>query len=248
MLTRSPSLLLLFVAPFVVSLPAEELAGVPVTVLSRSVVEVPGGTVTYLRIRPPLLPSRPAPPPAAAPVSLSPEIQAAMERAEAKPFAMLAVTATVFTRPDDSAAVTELTWRDGERLFRVWSNADFRLLRQLTDIETETHRFQWFPFIDVVPLAEVPPEQRPAGLALFSSASAPDALPEYYLEGTATDAAEVEPELGAFDWLHAHYHINRAQLAADLFRREAEAAEQAHQAAEAAVRPKAEKVYFWKIR
>ena len=44
---------------------AEILAGQTVTVLSRTVVEVPSGTVTVLRIRPPLLPTRPAPPPPA---------------------------------------------------------------------------------------------------------------------------------------------------------------------------------------
>ena len=88
MLTRCLSLLLLLAPPFAASLPAEELAGVPVTVLSRSVVEVPGGTVTYLRIRPPLLPTRALPPPpSATPAPLSPAMQAALEQAEAKPMA-----------------------------------------------------------------------------------------------------------------------------------------------------------------
>lgn len=226
----------------------EELAGVPVTVLARSVVEVPGGTVTYLRIRPPILPARPAPPPPAPAAPLPAEQQAALERLEAKPYSVLAVTATVYTRADGSAAVTELTWRDGARSFRAWSAADFRLLRQLNDIETETHRFQWFPFIDAVPLAELAPDRRPAGLALFPAAPAPDALPEYYLEGSAEDSAAAGPALDALDWLHAYYHLNQADLAADLARREAEAAEQARRQAEEPARPREEKVYFWKIR
>jgi hypothetical protein len=167
----------------------ETLAGQPVTVLSRTVVEVPNGTVTYLRIRPPVLPSAPPPPAPAAP--LSPEQQAALERAEAKPYVTLALTATVYTRVDGSAAITELTWREGERSFRAFSNADWRLLRQLNDIETETHRFQYFPFVDAQPLAELPSAQQPAGLALFPATPVPGALPEYYLEGTEADAAAV---------------------------------------------------------
>jgi len=229
----------------------EMLAGQPVTVLSRTVVEVPNGTVTFLRIRPPLLPTPPPAPPPAPAAPLSPEQQAVIERAEAKPYLTLALTATVYTRADGSAAVTLLTWRDGERSFVCWSNADWRLLRQLNDIETETHRFQYFPFIDALPLAELPPDQQPAGLSLFPSAPEPDALPQYYLEGSAADATAAEPVLGALDWLHAHVHIHRAELIrqlADLTRREAEAAEQARQAAAEAAKPRHEKVFFWKIR
>lgn len=230
---------------------AEELAGVPVEVLQRSVVTIPNGTVTYLRIRPPVLPPRPAPPPPAPDAPLSPEMQAALERAEAKTFATLTLTATVYTRADGSVAVTKLTWRDGERSFTAWSTADFRLLRQLADIETETHCFQYFPFVDAQPLAELPADQQPAGLALLPSALAPEALPEYYLEDGEAAAAATEPVLAALDWLHARVHLHRAELIleqADLARREAEAAERARQAAEAAALPRHEKVYFWKIR
>ena len=244
--------LLLAAPPFFASAAeTETLAGQPVEVLSRSVVVSPNGSTTYLRIRPPALPPRPAPPPPAPETPLSPEQQAALERAEAKPYVSLALTATVYTRADDSAAVTELTWRDGERGFRAWSTADWRLLRQLNDIETETHRFQYFPFIDAQPLAELPPAQQPAGLALFPAAPAPDALPEYYLEGTEADAAAAGPVPDALDHLLAIYHVRHAELVAqlaDLVRREAAAAEQARQAAEAPAQPRHEKVFFWKIR
>ena len=250
-LARPASVLAILALPVLRAAETETLQGVPVTVLSRSVVAVPNGTVTYLRISPPLLPTRPAPPPPAPEAPLTPEQQAALERAEAKPYATLALTATVYTRADGSAAVTELTWRDGERAFRCWSTCDFRLLRQLSEIETETHRFQYFPFVDAQPLAELPPDQQPSGLSLFPEAPSADALPEYYFEGTEADAAATEPVLAALDWLHAHVHLNRevllAQLA-ELARREAEAAEQARQAAEAAAQPRHEKVFFWKIR
>ena len=238
--------LLLAAPPFRASAAeTETLAGQPVEVLSRTVVKVPSGLVEYLRIRPP------APPPPAPEVPLSPELQAALERAEAKPYVSLALTATVYTRADDSAAVTELTWRDGARAFRAWSNAEWRLLRELHDIETETHRFQYFPFIDAQPLAELPPAQQPAGLALFPAAPAPDALPEYYLEGSEADAAAAGPVLDALDHLLAIYHVRHDELVAqlaDLVRREAEAAEQARQAAEAPAQSRHEKVFFWKIR
>lgn len=229
----------------------EMLAGQPVTVLARSVVEVPNGTVTYLRIRPPALPPKPAPTPPAPETPLSPEQQAALERAEAKPCVSLALTATVYTRADDSVAVTELAWHDGDRRFTAWSTADWRLLRQLHDVETETHRFQYFPFIDAQPLAELPADQQPAGLALFPVAPAPGALPEYFFEGTEADAAAAGPVLDALDHLLALYHVRHAELVAqlaDLARREAEAAEQARLAAEAPAQPRHEKVYFWKIR
>lgn len=231
-------------------LSAEDIAGVPVTVLSRSVVETPSGTVTYLRIRPPALPTRPAPPPPAPDAPLTPELQAALERAEAKPFVVLAVTATVYTRTDGSAALTELTWRDQTRAYRAWSGADFRLLRQINDIETATHRFQWFPFINTVALADLAAEEQPAALALFPApvAATDDAPPDYFLEDGAEDAAAAEPALTALDWLHAYYHLRRADLAADLLRRETEAAEQARRQAEEAAKPRHEKVYFWKIQ
>jgi hypothetical protein len=229
----------------------ETLAGQPVTVLARTVVEVPNGTVTYLRIRPPVLQPKPAPPPPAPAAPLSPEQQAALDLAESKTHATLTLTAIVYTRADDSAAVTELTWRDGERSFRAWSTADWRLLRQLNDIETETHRFQYFPFVDAQPLAELPPAQQPAGLALFPAAPVPGALPEYYLEGTESDAVAAGPVLDALDHLLAIYHVRHAELVvqlADLARREAEAADQARLAVLEAAKPRHEKVFFWKIQ
>jgi hypothetical protein len=227
---------------------AETFNGVPVEVLGRSVVVVPNGTVTYLRIRPPVFPTQPSPPPPAPEVPLSAEAQAALELEASKTYETLSVTATVYTRADGSAAVTELTWREGERTFRAWSNADFRLLAQLSEIETASHRFLWSPFVSEISLAELPSEQSPAGLALFPVDPPADTLPEYYFEGSEADAASVAPTLAALDWLHAHYYLHKTELAADLARREAEAAEQARLAAEAAAKPRHEKIYFWKVQ
>lgn len=196
--------------------PVEQLADRPVSVLSRTITTIPGGTVSYLRIRPPLLPARPPAPVPEPAAPISPERLAAMERAEAKPYVSLALTATVYTRADGSAALTELRWHDADRSYRAWSGADWRLLSQLSHIETETHRFFYFPFIDAIPLSELPPGQPPAGLALLPAASAPDALPEYYLEGAPADAAATEPVLSLLDWLHAHVHLHRAELQAQL--------------------------------
>lgn len=224
------------------------LQGTPVEVLSRSIVTLPNGSVTFIRIRPPVLPPKPIPPPPPPETPLSPEDQAALEREELKIYDTLSVTATVYTHADGTVAVTELTWRDEERSFRAWSTADFRLLRQLRDISLETHRFQWFPFIDSMPLAEVPTGQQPFGLQLFPSAPEPDALPEYCFEGTEAEAASVAPALAALDWLHAHYYLNKAELALDLARREAEGAAQAIKAAEDAKRPRHQQIYFWKIQ
>lgn len=226
---------------------AEELAGIPVSVLTRTVVEVPNGTVTYLRIRPPNLPPRPAPPQPAPDVPLSPKQQAALERYEAKTFAFLAVTATVYTRSDDSVAVTELTWRDEARSYRAWSNADFRLLSQINEIETATHRFQWFPFISTQALAGLTVSEQPVGLALFGQADL-ESVSEYYLEDGIEAATAAEASLDALDLLHARHHLHRDELAAELTQRETEAAERAEKAAAQAARPKNEKVYFWKIQ
>jgi len=52
----------------------------------------------------------------------------------------------------------------------------------------------------------------------------------------------------ALDGLLGAIAEHREQLAADLARREAEAAEQARQAAADAAKPRHEKVFFWKIR
>jgi hypothetical protein len=222
--------------------------GVPVEVLGRSTTKIPGGSVTLIRIRPPAIPARQEPPVSVHTAPVSAEAKAALEREDAKPYSILSVTCMVYTRADGSVGVTELTWRDGERQFRAWSTADFRLLRQFSNLSLEKYRIQWMPFIDALPLAEVPAGQQPVGLQLFPASREPNALPEYYFEGSEEDAADAAPALAALDWLHAEYYLHKEQLAADIAQREAAAAEQARKAAENAAKPKEHTVFFWKIQ
>ena len=222
--------------------------GKPVEVLGRSTTKIPGGSVTFIRIRPPVAAPVPATPPPAPSAPLSVERVAALEREDKRTFSSFSVTATVYTRVDGSVAVTELTWRKDEQcIFRAWSTADFRLLRQLWDIPLENHRFQWFPFINSVPLSEVAGDQQPIGLQLFPEIRNDDDLPEYFFEGTEPEANAAALELAALDWLHAFYHLNKKSLAEDLAKREAAAAEHARKAAEDAAKPKNHTVFFWKI-
>jgi hypothetical protein len=219
-------------------LAADALDGIPVTVLSRSTVTEGERTITYVRIRPPALPPRPvpAPVPSAAPSAAD---LAEWARLEAKPRITLAVSATVHLRPP---VVTELRWRSGGREWVAWSNVDFRLLSQLTDWETETAVYNWFPF-----LFEIGPnhEQRPADLGLAPASEQTPA--EYVVEGTAAEVAAAEADLAPLDYLHAYHDVNRAELIAAQAAREAAAAEAARQAALAPTKPKDQTIYFWKI-
>lgn len=213
------------------------------TELSRKVVDLGTHKITYIRVTPPRIPQSPAAP-IPAPAPLSPEQVARYERRAVKVHATLSVTGIVYVGTPGVPTVTELSWSDeAGRRFRCWSNADFRLLTQLNDIETETHVFMWFPFISEIPLSEVPPADRPAGLSLFTAA---DTAPEYFFEGTDADMAAAASTLAGLDYLHALYEINRAQLAQDYARRVAEAKEQAEALAKNPPKPADSVIHFWK--
>lgn len=218
---------------------ADAIDGIPVTVLSRSTVNEGERTITYVRIRPPALPPRPAPAPVPSVAPSAAEL-AEWARQEAKPRIMLGVSATVHLRPP---VVTELRWRSAGREWVAWSNVDFRLLSQLTDWETETAFYFWFPF-----LSEVGPEddERPADLGLAPASEQTPA--EYVVEGTAAEVAAAEADLAPLDYLHAYHDVNRADLLVAQAAREAAAAEAERKAALALPKPKEQTIYFWKIK
>jgi hypothetical protein len=208
--------------------------------LARKVVDFGTHKITYIRITPPALP--PVPPQSETPpVTPTAEELAAQERRAAKAHGNLTVTAVVYV---GAPTVTELSWisEEGQR-FRAWSNADFRLLTQLNDIETETHIFMWFPFVSEVSVEEIAPEDRPAGLSLFTAA---DTASEYFFEGTEQDAAKAAVTLAGLDFLHAFYQIHRARLAEDHARRIAEAAAQAEELAKNPPKRPDTVIHFWK--
>lgn len=217
---------------------ADALDGIPLTVLSRSTVAEGERTITYVRIRPPALPPRPAPVPVPSAKPTAADL-AEWARLEAKPRLMLGVSATVHLRPP---VVTELRWRSASREWVAWSNVDFRLLSQLTDFETEAAFYNWFPF-----MSEVGPEddERPADLGLAPASAQTPA--EYVVEGTAAEVAAAEPDLAPLDYLHAYHDVNRSELLAAQAARAAAAAEAARQSALAAPKPKDQTIYFWKI-
>ena len=216
---------------------AESVKGIPVTVLARREVTLAGGSITYLLIRPPSLTPPPASPPAPV-TSPSAEELAAQALHDAKTYVNLGMGAIVYAGPP---TVTELSWNlpDGRR-FRAFSSVDFTHLSQLTELETATTIYGWGTLV-----SEGDPAELPTGVREALSA-APGA--QYLFEGTEADAQANESMLGALDYLHAYYQLHEATLVAATASRKAEAAEWERQAAEAAARPRHEKIYFWKVQ
>lgn len=208
-------------------------------VLARQEITLGRDTLAFVRIRPPQLPP-PVPPPQPPPVDATPD---ALET-PGKPQLILALEAEVYLGVSATApALTRLTWREGEEVYQAWSNADFRLLTQITSEETATHHVLWFPFVTETEASSI---TYPAPLAEL--AAQPAAAPvEYLFEGNAARAAQAEPVLSFLDLLHARYALHRDELHADLLRRRAEEIER-RQAAEAeAARPKRQTLYYWKM-
>lgn len=215
----------------------ETLNGVPVQVLARSTVKLPDRVVTFIRIRPPAFPPRPAAP---APDSSEPSAEEVLAelRLAAKQHVTLSMTAVTYA---GSPIITELSWTrqtDGRR-FVAYSSADFTHLTQLRDIETPSTVYSWFPFV-----SEADPTELPSGIREALTVNGPEV--EYLFEGSEADATAEDSTLQALDYLHAYYQLNKATLIADTARREAEAAERARQAAIQAALPKDETIYFWK--
>ena len=229
-----PLLSLFASSPFVC---AESLNGVPVEVLARRVVTLANGSITYLLIKPPALASQPAPPPTPVTPPSEAEIAAQVLR-DAKTYVDLGLRATVYA---GSPTVTEVSWTlaDG-RIFRAFSSVDFTYLSQFTELEVETTIYGLGLLV-----SDDDPAELPAGVREALSA-APGA--QYLFEGSEADAQANEVRLQALDHLHAYYQLNEAALVAATASRLAEAVEQARQAAEAAAKPRHEKIYFWKVQ
>ena len=143
------------------------------------------------------------------------------ERLARKACATLSVSATVYLRAGKTP-VTELRWRDesGRYEYHAWSNVDFRHLTQLTQLETETTVYSWFPFVDAVDLAEEPAGWKsplPREIQLSSTEA------EYFVDSRASDLKDQESTLAALDYLHAYYQLYSAELKAAYEKREADA-------------------------
>lgn len=214
--------------------------------LSRRVVETPEGRVTYIRVRPPVLPPAPPPPPVREPSAA--ELEAELAYA-AKDYVYLNVFATVYL--DGSRVLSELRVRDeaGRDYFTAWSNVDFRQLTQLHYLESATAVYSWFPFVDVADLRIWPEgEPRPALPAIKFDPTTPDYV--IALAPGQTAPSETDPVLAGLDFLHAYYALNAERLRSDFA-----ALEQAQAAFEAAevARRKAPPVrrdtviHFWPV-
>jgi hypothetical protein len=235
----SPTRILAALIPAVLAsqAPAETLNGVSVEVLARSTVQLPGGTVTFIRIRPPSLPT---PPPAPQSAAIEPTAGELLTEARlaAKEHRTLSISAVTY---QGSPIITELAWTrqaDGRR-FVAYSNVDFTHLTQLRDIETENVVYNWFPFVSAGEPAEIP-----AGVREALAVNGAD--PQYLFEGDEADAVAEASTLQALDFLIAYYQINKATLIAETARRKAEAEERERLAAVEAAKPKNETIYFWK--
>lgn len=160
-----------------------------------------------------------------------------------KPYENLAISVTVYVSATPGQTVSELVWWHDGRWFRAWSNADFRLLAQLSQLETADRVFGWFPFIGEIDVAALSPEELPAGRFLFDGS---DPLPHYFVEGPLTEAETTSVTMDGLDHLHAYYQLHREPLT------EAHARLVAHNAALAAERelnppqPQDTVIHFWK--
>jgi hypothetical protein len=185
------------------------------TEISRKEVRMGDHTLTLIRVRPPVLPKAPSPP---APLATTAEQSATSGRLAEKACASLNLTVTVYLgRP----TVTELRWRDesGKKEYKAWSNADFRYLTQLPSLETPTTVYQWFPFVEVYNLADLPPGTKPPlpkGLKLDPRGA------DYAVNLSAKELPQEETTLAGLDYLHAYYQLHYAELKANYDKREGE--------------------------
>jgi len=195
--------------------PDAALPSVQFSEISRREVTVGDHKMTLIRVRPPVLPK--APPPLAPPAPTL-EQKATEERMATKACATLTLSATVYL---GKPTITELRWRDetGEKEYQAWSNIDFRYLTQLSNLETPTTVYQWFPFVDAYTLADFPAGQKPPipkGLKLGTKGA------DYVVNLTGKDLDNQEITLAGLDYLHAYYQLNYAELKAGYEKRQAE--------------------------
>lgn len=212
------------------------------TELARKVVNLGTHKVTYIRITPPRLPALPVPPPT--PVAQpTPEQIAAEEARAAKTYEQLSVSVTVYPATATTPTVSDLSWWHEGKRYQAWSNVDFRLLTQITQVETATHIFSWFPFVGEDSIEGLPASSRPAGFSLFKKA---DTDAQYYFEGNEEDMATVAGTLAGLDYFHAYYQLNRERLATEYAQRMADAAAQEAELAKNPPKPVDTVIHFWK--
>lgn len=219
--------------------------GIQVSELARKVVDRGHHKITYIRITPPKLPALPVPPPA--PVTApTPEVLAAMAAREAKTYVQLSVWATVYSGSGNRPTVSDLNWWHEGKRYQAWSNADFRLLAQVSEIETETHVYGWMPFSSEGSIEGVAAADLPAGFSLFTPT---DVSPQYYFEGTAEDMEPVADTLTGLDYFHAYYQLHHTRLAEEYARQMAEAAAHAEELAKNPPPPRRDTViHFWPVK
>ena len=213
-----------------------------VTEVARKIVTLKDHTVTYIRIRPPSLPQLP---PAPAPRPLTAEEQANSDRMAEKAYAMLDLTVTVYL--GGPHPVSELRWRDetGDLSFRAWSNVDFRYLTRLSQFETATTVYAWFPFVDEVALSDFPADQPPpipSGLQ-FEPGTA-----EYFVDSQLAGLKSEEATLEGLDYLHAFSQLHAAELKADYERREAEYTAHEKELRENPPKTPDSVIHFWPVQ
>jgi hypothetical protein len=228
----------------------DPLAGVPKVELARSVVEAGGRTLTYIRIRPPVLPARPAP--SAAPVPEPTAEQLAEEaRRAAKAHETITLMGGVYVGDATTPSGTEiqLHHQAGEtsRRARVYVPFDLRHLDQIVELETEGTIYGYTLLFSVTEFAALSPEEHPAGFALLRAEQATTEGADYLFEGDAADLQVFDPFLRGLEVLLAHGILHREALSVAFAERQASAAEQARQAALHPPRPRDETIYFWKV-
>lgn len=179
-------------------------------VLARKVENHGDHTVTFVRVKPPILPHAHAPAPRPEPTV---EEQATAARRATKSYETITVTANVYV---GTRTVTELSWQEEGVTYRALSNIDFRLLTQLTDIETKGAVFLWFPFVCAVD-NEAPTNVSTDGLKHLSAEHA-----DYVLLGSNNDSKTAPKGLDLLDYLHAYAQLNGPKLRSDLVKREAD--------------------------
>lgn len=197
--------------------------------IARKKRQLSDHAVTVVKIRPPTL--RTAPASLAARV-LSEEERAVAERRAKKSYESLTLSGTVYL--DGDRVLTELTWTVDERRYRAFSTADFRLLTQIMELETESSVYLWFPFIAAT---EGWPVDAITALAQLGK-NGKEA--DYLIEG---GVGEVNAHMDdALDYLHAYYELNKPSLRAAFLQREAE---QEERDLRPVAPPASKMIYFW---
>jgi len=194
-------------------------------------------TETYVLVKPPQLAKAP---PLPSPAALTADEQAVVARRANKTYESLTLIGTVYL---GNNTITELTWTtDDGKQHRAFSNVDFRVFTQMTDIETNTAVIQWFPMITA---SDGAPDSTLHGAAL-KQLNGKGVQANYIVEGESLSSATLGAAFDALDYLHAYYQANRAALISAYQKRMTDDAARELQAQNA---PKpSPTIYFWPIQ